>query len=462
MGSWNHCGRVHSTAADALKCCSTMHYDRGVLRREVVELDRSTIESDYPNWVTSRRWQSLDNDTYSHLRWDFTNEHRGAYVCNVPDSAIRKLRDRCREILSEGSTERKESLAKARIEFCNHELWRRGFADEQFAPAAKPAPEPAPAAAPAPAKPDRVAEAFDILSSVFGSKGSVDPEAVRAIAEDAANEAVAKAASSGTLSYRVVVERPDASEWTPPSGAVHKQFEDAMQWVSVGEPVLLKGPAGTGKSMLASQLAEALGRPFGQMALTGGTTEAHFVGRNLPDSSGEFRFRTTPFLDAFENGGVMLLDEVDACDENVLLAINNGIANGTLPVPGREDAPYAKKHDDFVLVAAANTWGTGPSAMYVGRNQLDEAFLDRFAKVEVDYDRDLEASLCADGAMDLAQAWWKLRDAVQDAQLRRVVSMRSLLRYRKMMLTHKWTAEACRMHFLASWTKDERTAVGVK
>lgn len=42
-------------------------------------------------------------------------------------------------------------------------------------------------------------------------------------------------------------------------------------------------------------------------------------------------------MEFYEEGGVFLLDEVDAADANVLLVINQALANGHLPVPNRTD-----------------------------------------------------------------------------------------------------------------------------
>jgi len=297
-----------------------------------------------------------------------------------------------------------------------------------------------------------------ITQLLVGGQNNAD---VQEIAKQAARDAIAEASRDGSLTMTVEIQRPDKTKFVlPKDQALHSSFDDVMKAITVGESPLLKGPAGTGKSMLAKQVADALNMRFLHMSLSGGTGEHHFVGTRLPNRSGEFEHVGTPFLDAFENGGVMLLDEMDACDENVLLAINNGLANGELPVPGRDAKPYATKHEDFRLIAAANTWGSGPNAMYAGRNQLDAATLDRFMLIEVDYDRTLEKSLVPDFPL-LVMAWHKLRDQANKAQLRRVVSMRGLLRYAKMTRAYDWTADKCLAHATQSWSADERNSCEV-
>ena len=138
------------------------------------------------------------------------------------------------------------------------------------------------------------------------------------------------------------------------------------------------------------------------------------------DASGSPRRRRcllcqrSQFVEFYEEGGLFLLDEIDAADANVLLVINQALANGHLPLPNRITNPQAKRHSDFVLIAAANTFGNDANRMYVGRNQLDESTLDRFriGQVVMDYDRELEKSILADS--DLLQRLWTIRRKAAD------------------------------------------------
>lgn len=46
-----------------------------------------------------------------------------------------------------------------------------------------------------------------------------------------------------------------------------------------------------------------------------------------------------------------------------------------------------------MVLAAANTWGFGGDAKYIGRAKLDAAFLDRFVTLSWGYDENLERTL---------------------------------------------------------------------
>lgn len=486
----NNCGTAHSSEDKALNCANW--HNRLVdkkpgtyCKRRITMMPRSDIASPMLHnlacWdlrhpkdasiqaLTGVRWDI--NEDYDHLNWLEVFER-----AHIDDSFLGMLRGLIDDVRNQWDNARagtkKEAHYHAQLKMLRH-VTRDDTRQAVVAQmrdmdkrAGKPQPEPEPKPQPEP-KLDELEPIVDPPASLTPQAvaqqiatlltGSANNDEVRAIAQQAARDAIADAAKDGTLQMTVQVKRVDASVWQLPKGqALHSSFQDVMAWTSMHEPVLIKGPAGTGKSMLASQVASALNLDFVAMSLSGGTAEHHFVGTRLPDHTGAFSFRSTPFLDAFENGGVVLLDEVDACDENVLLAINNGIANGVLPVPSRDDRPVANKHEDFRLIAAANTWGTGPSALYAGRNQLDAAFLDRFALVEVDYDRTLEASLVKDHRLLIM--WHKLREEADKAQLRRVVSMRGLLRMDRMMRVHDWSPRKCIDDYTKSWSLDERKA----
>jgi len=230
----------------------------------------------------------------------------------------------------------------------------------------------------------------------------------------------------------------------------HAALKEALRRVGAGfQNIMLVGPAGSGKTTLAEQMATALKRQFGFISLSGGTTEGQLIGRLT--STG--KFLSTRFIECFENGGLFLMDEGDAADPNVLLVLNSAMANGLLSLPSRTTKPYAKRHADFILVFAANTWGTGSDWQYVGRNQLDAAFLSRFAGaiIEVGYDEALERSLTV-------ESWYvqfvRVRQAANASKLRRVLGTRELLAGQRLLKAgysepETWAA------LTAGWTPDE-------
>jgi cobaltochelatase CobS len=162
-------------------------------------------------------------------------------------------------------------------------------------------------------------------------------------------------------------------------GKAHAKFARVLKLAAARRNVLLVGPAGTGKTHLAQQVAQALGLDFAFISCSAGMSEGQLMGRLVPTGEGgKFEYLRSEFVRCYEEGGVFLFDEMDAADSNTMIVINSALANGHMAVPNRPESPVARKHPDFVCIAAANTFGTGADRQYVGRNQMDEATLDRF------------------------------------------------------------------------------------
>lgn len=173
---------------------------------------------------------------------------------------------------------------------------------------------------------------------------------------------------------------------------LHAQAEKAAKILKTLHVLWLCGPTGSGKTHLAAQLATILSaRAFAPYSCTQGMTEGQLLGRLGFDNI----FLSTPFVDCYENGGLVLLDEYDALNDNVRLVTNSAIANEILSLPNRIDNPIADRHPDFLLVIGTNTWGYGSDDFYTGRDTIDGATQDRFAlaKILLDYDPLLETSI---------------------------------------------------------------------
>jgi len=220
-----------------------------------------------------------------------------------------------------------------------------------------------------------------------------------AVDESKVHEIVDEAVAAAQLPRPVEVHLP-SGEVNTLSERTHRQFDDLVALVTEGHPnIMLVGPAGTGKTTLVKHAAKALDRAFGFISLSAGVTETHIFGRMLPQADGTWAYVESPFIRIYRNGGVYLFDEVDAADGNVMVSINAALANGVLcnPVTGE----VVERHPDCIIITAANTYGRGGDMVYVGRNALDGATLDRFvlAKLFVDYDKVLEHDI-ARSALD--------------------------------------------------------------
>jgi cobaltochelatase CobS len=205
------------------------------------------------------------------------------------------------------------------------------------------------------------------------------------------------------------------------SGHRHPVFEDVLTSAALRENVYLVGPAGSGKTYIAEQVAKALDLPFYEYGAI--SMEHKFEG--FIDAHGNYV--ETMLYKAFKDGGLVLFDEMDASNPNALLCLNAMLANDVASFP----CGMVEKHPDFVVIATGNTVGHGANAQYVGRNPMDGATLDRYINIPMDYDQDLERALAGNDAwVDYVQA---IRAAAIDHKMRYIVSQRASIKGAKLL-----------------------------
>jgi MoxR-like ATPase len=197
----------------------------------------------------------------------------------------------------------------------------------------------------------------------------------------------------------------------------HEMYDVVRKYIDAGLNVALVGPAGTGKSYMARQIAKDLGRDF----YVNGAMMSKYDLIGYCDAHGEYH--ATPAYDAFTKGGVHCFDELDASAPEAVVAFN-GMTDDqpfyTFPCGQRD------QHDDYVALACMNTYGNGASADYVGRFKQDAASMSRFVRVYIDYDKRIERSLAGKNA-DILQRVWDLREACTRLAIRHIVSTRMVL-----------------------------------
>jgi MoxR-like ATPase len=252
---------------------------------------------------------------------------------------------------------------------------------------------------------------------------------------------------------RVVVEIGEAKRELEEQ--THEAFAAVLKRASAGLNCRMVGPAGSGKTHLAAQIAKVMGRPFGFTSASETMDETSLAGIMLPTGDTmRFEFHAATMLEMYETGGVFLLDEGDAANPNVLAFLNAALANGAMSVPQRVGNPVAKRHPDFVFMMACNTYGHGGDRQYSARNQLDAATLDRFGvgTVTVGYDPKLERALVDPTWLEWG---WAVREAIEKHSLPRIMSTRTMLAAEKLSGTGEERADVVSGYF-ADWAEDER------
>ena len=216
--------------------------------------------------------------------------------------------------------------------------------------------------------------------------------------------------------HEIIVRRNFAIEETI-SGQPHKNLQLLVDVLSQRLHVMLVGPAGSGKTTAAEQAGKILELPVYTSSMGPATSQWDLNGYRSPDG----KYVPGIMRQPFEHGGVLALDEVDNCNPSVLTALNTALANGHYTFPDT----VVEKHPDFIVVGSGNTYGRGADRMYVGRNQLDAATLDRFVVIDWDYDEDAEIAWAGPNSKEWVTYIQKVRATAVKHSMRVIISPRA-------------------------------------
>ena len=236
--------------------------------------------------------------------------------------------------------------------------------------------------------------------------------------------------------------------------------------------IMIVGPSGCGKSRMVMELATIAGKKLERVNLNGGTTDTSLVGEKgiKTDEKGNaityFQYGILP--KAMKEGSWLLLDEIDFAQPEylaVLQAVFEG--NGTPLTILDNEGERIYPHEDFRIVATANTLGRGDTNGYHGTNMLNIATLDRWSVIQMDYTRHEPKILhkivgdekLVDKMMTLAK---RVRESIKQGQLPDLVfSTRRLIHWAE-ALTDKMLnfVDATEVEILGRLTKEERAIIG--
>lgn len=133
--------------------------------------------------------------------------------------------------------------------------------------------------------------------------------------------------------------------------------------------VLLYGNPGTGKTVLAHALSAATGMPLYEVKFDKYTESDEVEGKNKI-ISGKLAFTGTDFLEGYEKGGILLLEEINCADQNVVTgALNNAIE---YPFFIMKDGYQKVNRNPFTVIIATMNVGTE------GTMWLNQSFASRF------------------------------------------------------------------------------------
>ncbi|VVT57060.1 uncharacterized protein SAPINGB_P005514 [Magnusiomyces paraingens] len=154
-----------------------------------------------------------------------------------------------------------------------------------------------------------------------------------------------------------------------------------LRGMQVKKPMLLEGSPGVGKTSLITAIAEVTGHKLTRINLSEQTDLIDLFGSDSPaegEGSNQFVWRDAPFLHAMQEGGWVLLDEMNLASQSVLEGLNACLDHrGETYIP-ELDRTF-KCHPEFTVFAAQN-----PQYQGGGRKGLPKSFVNRFTVVYID------------------------------------------------------------------------------
>jgi len=223
--------------------------------------------------------------------------------------------------------------------------------------------------------------------------------------------------------------------------ATERLARRAMAYLDAGFPVHFRGPAGSGKTKTALDLAERLGRPVLLLVGDASLDTAALIGREAGSrtrrvvdryitSVHRVESETLPvWLDralttACVEGGTLVYDEFNrapASANNVLLTV---LEERVLSLPrARGQDSALRVHADFRAIFTSNPED------HAGTQEAQDALLDRMVTIDLDgFDRETEVAIAAARSGLDAEGAGRIVDLVRDFRRSREWTRRPTLR----------------------------------
>lgn len=242
---------------------------------------------------------------------------------------------------------------------------------------------------------------------------------------------------------------------------IANRYRRSLEGDTIKSHILLVGPTGCGKSLLAKDFFAELNTPLLRLNMSDGITEDQFIGtRTLID--GEVVFQDGVLTMACELGIPFLADEINGARENILMALNGLMDTGMLVIPD-DNNRVVKAKAGFMVIGTMN-----PPDDYAGVNEMNMATKNRFTySIPFDYlpfDREVEVVMAQSGFTDeemvgnIVNMANDLRRLKKEHQIETDTSTRMLVQLVD-ELRDLTISEAIRYVMLGRYSADERTQV---
>jgi gas vesicle protein GvpN len=223
------------------------------------------------------------------------------------------------------------------------------------------------------------------------------------------------------------------------SGVVgrEKELEKALAAVASGKNLMIEGPVGVGKTILAVAVAKHLGRPIMRVDGDERYTEQKLSGWFDPPIVLEKgyipeAFIPGPLTSAMRDGGVLFMNEMNRMPEGVQNILLPAMDEGIIEIP---KIGTVRAAPGFVVI------GTQNPREFVATTALSEALSDRFELLLLDYQSELEEVEIVKQNFPkhsdelVARAVWIARKTRDHPNIRRGASIRAAMSIVRMTKT---------------------------
>lgn len=172
-------------------------------------------------------------------------------------------------------------------------------------------------------------------------------------------------------------------------GKQHFKFEDVMKLVVLRMNVWMGGPAGAGKTYLASEIARALEKKFFRISCGPQTSASQIFGHTTAHG-GYAPGIAYQAIKSEGKGAILLFDEFDRLNPAVAVMVNGLLDGNMVTFPNGETLRLGE--NGCIALVAANTFGK-PTAEFGTAQRQDIATMSRFVKILIPVDEKLEMNL---------------------------------------------------------------------
>lgn len=245
-----------------------------------------------------------------------------------------------------------------------------------------------------------------------------------------------------------------ASVAPAPTGIVKPSYWDLLWLYTTPQrcrpAIALVGPAGNGKTTVAEQVLEMRGIPYLVIDANVSMEPVDLVGGmsyQIENGVGKQVWQDGPVTRAFREGMGVIINEFDSLDPRTALCLQSAFqgkgatkATRYVTLSGNPEEDRVYPNGDCPIILTMNTFGTGATRLYTGRNALDAASRDRMTIINTGYENE-DAILVSHGYSRFTAKWlldWAMvvRHRIDKHELPVILGMRTLLGLAELIEVH--------------------------